>query len=181
MRIRDQIFSRAIACLLLIFAALISAPAAYAQSSNSEATAVTIGPMSVVKVADLNYGNLVAGTSAGTMTVDTRNGNVSTTGGVVRAGGGTSRANFIIYGPENQIVRIRIPSTILINRDGGGANMRIDRMSVGNANRSLGTNVIGRLSTTGVFNLTVGGRLRVNANQQEGGYSGTFDMTVDYF
>lgn len=181
MRTRDQIFSRAIACLLFVLAALTSAPAAYAQTSNSEATAVTIGPMSVVKVQDLNYGNLIAGTSAGTMTIDTRNGNASTTGSVVRAGGVTSRANFIIYGPQNQIVRIRIPSTILINRNGGGANMRIDRMSVGNANRSLGTNVVGRLSRTGVFDLTVGGRLRVNANQQQGAYSGTFDMTVDYF
>lgn len=178
---RDQIYSRAIACLLVVLAALTSAPAAYAQTSSTDATAVTIGPMSVVKVEDLNFGNLVAGATAGTMTVDTRNGNVNVTGGVVQAGGATSRANFIIYGPQNQIVRIRIPSTILINRDGGGANMRIDQMSVGNANRSLGTNVLGRLSTTGVFNLTVGGRLRVNANQQEGGYSGTFDMTVDYF
>lgn len=181
MRIRDQIYSRVIACLIVVLAALTSAPAAYAQASNSDATAVTIGPMSVVKVADLNFGNLVAGTTAGTMTVNTANGNVNVTGGVVRAGGGTSRANFIIYGPQNQIVRIRIPSTILINRDAGGANMRIDQMSVGNANRSLGTNVVGRLSTTGVFNLTVGGRLRVNADQQQGGYSGTFDMTVDYF
>ncbi|GAB5487829.1 MAG: hypothetical protein Pars2KO_13990 [Parasphingorhabdus sp.] len=178
---KDQKFSRAIICLLAVLAILVSAPAAYAQAANSEATAVTIGPMSVVKVEDLNYGNLIAGTTAGTMTVNTANGNVNVTGGVVRAGGGTSRANFIIYGPQNQIVRIRIPSTILINRNGGGANMRIDQMSVGNANRSLGTNVLGRLSTTGVFNLTVGGRLRVNANQQEGGYTGTFDMTVDYF
>ena len=181
MTTRDQIYPRTIACLLTVLAALTSAPAAYAQTSNSDATAVTIGPMSVVKVADLNFGNLVAGTSAGSMTVNTANGNVNVTGGVVRAGGGTSRANFIIYGPQNQIVRIRIPSTILINRTGGGANMRIDRMSVGNANRSLGTNVVGRLSRTGVFDLTVGGRLRVNANQQEGGYTGTFDMTVDYF
>jgi len=181
MKTRDQIYSGVIACLLIVLAALTSAPAAYAQADDADATAVTIGPMSVVKVEDLNYGNLIAGTSAGTMTIDTRNGNASTTGGIVRAGGVTSRANFIIYGPRNQIVRIRIPSTILINRNGGGANMRIDRMSVGNANRSLGTNVLGRLSTTGVFNLTVGGRLRVNANQQEGGYTGTFDMTVDYF
>ncbi len=178
---RDQFFSRAIACLLFVLAALTSAPAAYAQTSNGDATAVTIGPMSVVKIEDLNFGNLVAGTTAGTMTVNTANGNVNVTGGVVRAGGVTSRANFIIYGPQNQIVRIRIPSTILISRNGGGANMRIDQMSVGNANRSLGTNVLGRLSRTGVFNLTVGGRLRVNANQQEGGYTGTFDMTVDYF
>ena len=181
MKTRDQIYSRIIACLLIVLAALTSAPAAYAQSADTEATAVTIGPMSVVKTSDLNFGNLIAGTTNGTMTIDTRNGNSSVTGGVVQAGGATSRANFIIYGPRNQIVRIRIPSTILINRNGGGANMRIDQMSVGNANRSLGTNVVGRLSRTGVFDLTVGGRLRVNANQQQGAYSGTFDMTVDYF
>lgn len=167
--------------LLIAVAALSRAPAVNAQSANTDATAVTIAPMSIVKVADLNFGNVIAGTTAGTVFIDTRNGNVSDTGGVTRAGGETSRANFIIYGPVNQIVRIIIPSSTTITRNGGGSNMLIDQMSIGNGNRSLGTNILGRLSATGVFNLTVGGRLRVNANQQEGTYTGTFDMTADYF
>ena len=44
-------------------------------------------------------------------------------------------------------------------------------------NRTLG---FARLDASGSFDLYVGGRLNVNANQQVGTYSGTFDVTVLY-
>jgi len=178
---KDQILNRLIGSFMCMFVAFMTAPAAIAQTASADSRAVTIGPMSVVKIADLDFGSMIAGTSAGTVTVDTRNGNVSDTGGVTRVGGTTSRAEFIIYGPQNQIVRITVPTAITISRDAGGANMAVDQMSIGNSNRSFGRTVLGRLSREGVVSLTVGARLNVAANQQEGAYSGTFDMTVDYF
>jgi hypothetical protein len=58
--------------------------------------------------------------------------------------------------------------------------MNIDQMAIGNGNRNFGTFVRGFLGTLGIYQLTVGGRLNVDADQEAGVYTGTFTMTVDY-
>ncbi|WP_164115136.1 DUF4402 domain-containing protein [Sphingorhabdus sp. Alg239-R122] len=159
--------------------AVIANPA-HAQTSDADADARILEPLSVYKIADLDFGNIIAGPAAGTVFIDTRNGNRTAAGGVTLGGGTSSRADFLINGPVNQIVRISIPSTVTINRTTGSDSMRIDRMAIGNANRNFGSSVRARLSRTGVFSITVGGRLLVNANQPTGEYTGTFVMTVIY-
>lgn len=177
---REQILPRLIGGLFFVLVVLASAPAAFAQASDNDARAVTIGPLSVVKTRDLQYGNIISGNGNGTVFIDTRNGNISTTGGVTLAGGVTSRANFIIYGGPNQIVEISIPGSLFVTHANGTDQMRIDRLAIGNGNRNFSTFVRGLLGTLGIYNLTVGGRLRVNGNQPTGAYSGSFIMTVDY-
>ncbi|VWX58983.1 DUF4402 domain-containing protein [Sphingorhabdus sp. 109] len=177
---REQILPRLIGGLFVVLVILTGSPAAFAQASNTDARAVTIGPLSVVKTQDLRYGNIISGTGNGTVTVDTRNGNVSTTGDATLAGGVTGPANFIIYGGPNQIVEISIPGSLMVTHTNGTDQMRVDQLAIGNGNRNFSTFVRGLLGTLGIYNLTVGGRLRVNGNQQTGAYRGSFIMTVDY-
>jgi hypothetical protein len=177
---RDHHFSRLSGGLLLMLAALATAPAAHAQSATSDSRAVTIGPLSVVNTAPLEFGDMIAGASAGTVFIDTRNNNVTSSGGVTLAGGNPSRANFIIYGTRNQVVDVTIAGSTTITHANGTDSMLINQMGIGNGGRNFGTFVRGRLPNAGVYNLTVGGRLNVDANQTDGEYSGTFTMTVDY-
>lgn len=180
---RDQIFSRAIACLLFVLAALTSAPAAYAQSSSGDTRAALISPFSIVNTQDLQFGDIIAGNAPGTVFVNTANGAVTSTGDVIMAGGSPSRANFIILGNFRQIVEVELPGgpSMQVTHTNGVDTMTIDQMALGNGNRNFGTFVRARLGTTNVISLTVGGRLNVGANQASGSYSGTFDMTIDYF
>ncbi len=180
MKTRDQIISRLIGCLLILLIGMTSAPAAFAQTADADARAVTIGPLSVVNIADLEFGNIVPSPASGTVFIDTRNGNRTSTGGVTLASGASSRANFIIYGGPNQILEISIPGTMTVTHTNGTDNMNIDQMAIGNGNRNFSTFVRGLLGTLGIYQLTVGGRLNVGADQEAGAYTGTFTMTVDY-
>lgn len=180
MMTRDQIIPRLIGCLLILLAGMTSAPVAFAQDATADSRAVTIGPLSVVNIADLEFGNIIPGAAAGTVFVDTRNGNRTSTGGVTLAAGTNSRANFIIYGGPNQIVEISIPGSTTITHSNGSDNMVIDQLAIGNGNRNFSTFVRGLLGTLGIYQLTVGGRLNVDADQQDGAYTGSFIMTVDY-
>jgi hypothetical protein len=177
---REQILPRLIGGLFVVLVVLTGAPAAFAQATDTDARAVTIGPLSVVKTRDLQYGNIIPGNGSGTMSIDPRNGDISMTGGAIRAGGVATSANFIIYGGPNQIVEISIPGSLFVTHTNGTDQMRIDRLSIGNGNRDFSTFVRGLLGTLGIYDLTVGGRLRFNGNQQTGAYSGSFIMTVDY-
>ncbi|MEP3724963.1 MAG: hypothetical protein ABJM59_12285, partial [Parasphingorhabdus sp.] len=77
MKTRDQILPRLIGGLFFVLVALTSAPAVFAQTAAADSSAITIGPLSVVKTADLQYGNIIAGPTNGTVFIDTRNGNVT--------------------------------------------------------------------------------------------------------
>lgn len=180
MMTRDQIIPRLIGCLLILLAGMTTAPAAFAQDATADSRAVTIGPLSVVNIAELEFGNIIAGPTAGTVFMDTRNGNRTGTGGVTLGAGAANRANFIIYGGPNQIVEVSIPGTMTVTHTNGSDNMNIDQMAIGNGNRNFSTFVRGFLGTLGIYELTVGGRLNVGADQEVGTYNGTFTMTVDY-
>ncbi|MEH6757257.1 MAG: DUF4402 domain-containing protein [Parasphingorhabdus sp.] len=180
MMTRDQMIPRLIGCLLALLIGMTSAPAVFAQTATANGRAVTIGPLSVVNTALLEFGNIIPSATPGSVTIDTRNGNRTRTGGVTLASGGAGRGTFIIYGGPNQIVEISIPGTMTVRHTNGTHTMNIDRMAIGNGNRNFNTFVRGFLGTLGIYQLTVGGRLNVNGNQQAGQYSGTFTMTVDY-
>lgn len=177
---KDQFISRLIGCLLMILVGMTSAPAAMAQTADAEARAVTIGPLSVVNIADFDFGKAIPSPVPGSVFIDTRNGNRTSTGGVTLAGGASGRGAFIIYGGPNQIVEISIPGTMTVTHSNGSDNMSVDQMAIGNGNRNFSTFVRGFLGTLGIYQLTVGGRLNVGADQEPGVYDGTFTMTVDY-
>ena len=180
MMTRDQIIPRLIGCLLILLIGMTSAPAVFAQTADANGRAVTIGPLSVVNIADLEFGNIIPSGVPGSVFIDTRNGNRTSTGGVTLASGAAGRGNFIIYGGPNQIVEISIPGSMTVTHTNGTDNMNIDRMAIGNGNRNFRTFVRGFLGTLGIYQLTVGGRLNVDGDQEAGLYSGTFIMTVDY-
>jgi len=180
--IRDQILPRLIGGLLFVLAVLISAPAAFAQSESGETDAVVVSPLSLVSVEDLNFGNLIPGSTGGTAVVSTM-GSRSVTGSVVAAGGMVSNAEFQGYGTRNRFVYISTPSnSYALNRVGGGANLTTRSLTLQADNLTpIFFPGLFRISSTDVITLRVGATLDVGANQQAGVYQGTFPITMNYY
>lgn len=179
---RDQFFPRLIGGLLLTLAALICAPAVFAQSGTGETDAVVVSPLSLVPVEDLNFGNLIPGNSGGTAVVSTA-GLRSVTGSVVAAGGTVSNAEFQGFGTRNRLVYISTASnSYALNRVGGGASMTMRSLTLQADNLSpLFIPGLFRIASTNVITLRLGATLDVAANQQAGTYEGSFPITMNYY
>ena len=135
--------------------------------------AVLVKPLSLVKTDDLDFGTLVSSPIAGTATIDANTGVQTTTGGVLSAGGTPKRAEFVGVGGSGLLITIAIsPSPTLTN--GTGGSMPSTLAVQGGTGFRL-------LPGTGVQTFRVGGTLNVGANQQDGNYTGTFSLTVNYF
>lgn len=144
-----------------------------APNINATGTATITNPASLRKLNDLNFGNLAV-TTAGTATVNPTTEALTTTGGVIVAGGLHYSALFEAVSPVKNVVIIRIPKTAAtVTRVGGTETMTVDNWTLsGNSNR----NVVAKEP----FQFTVGGTLFVNANQVEGLYVGTFTVDIQY-
>jgi len=179
---RDHLYPRLIGGLLLALAALVSAPAAYAQSAGADGDAVVVSPLSLVPVEDLDFGNLIAGPSGGTAVVNTA-GVRTTTGTVVSAGGTPSNAEFQGFGTRNRFVFVSTPSnSYTLNRVGGGSSMVMNQLTLQADNLTpFFFPGLFRINSTDVITLRIGATLNVGANQQEGVYEATFPITMNYF
>jgi hypothetical protein len=159
---------------LLFVAVLTSSVNAQTASStaNAEASARIIAPLEILKVADLKFGNIAAGPSAGTVVIATDDARTKS-GGVtlIAAGNVSNAASFDIVGYPDGTFTIDIPESIIISADD-------EEMTVDNFVSNLGAS--STLNTDGEANLKVGATLNVEANQAPGLYTGSFDVTVAY-
>lgn len=140
-----------------------------------------VTPLSFIQVENLEFGRVIPGVTAGTVTISNTNARTST-GGVTLIGNDFQGARFAGRGTLSQRVRIRItPATITLT--GPGAPMTVSNFTIGPdgtlAQLGASPNYL-ILSPTGIFWFNVGGRLNVRANQAPGRYSGTFTATLDY-
>jgi len=157
----------------ILFIALIGfVVSANAQDSDFATSAATIiTPISITKTANLNFGNVAVGATAGTAVLTT-SGTVSGTAGVTipTAGGSPTAAAFTINGETTNSFSIAFTnSSITLTKAGGGT------MTVDNFVSSLGATsaLVG-----GTKPLTVGATLNVAANQAAGLYENATDLIV---
>jgi Domain of unknown function (DUF4402) len=151
------------------------------QQGNAEITVVR--PLSFVIDDGLDFGNVVRGTTAGTVVL-APNGTRTKTGGVTLInGGGHKPASFAGMGTNNQRVDISLgANSILLT--GPGAPMRVHTFVVGSTPTAILTTTPLRFrinSPTGVFAFPVGATLDVGANQAAGKYTGTWVINLNYF
>ena len=170
----------------LTIVALLSAPfaasPAWAQaSSHGEAEAIVLRPLAFFKVNDLDFGDIIASGTAGTVTIEP-DGSRSRTGGVTLAGSGGEPSRFAGLGSFNRQVNISLgANTIFIT--GPGQQMRVRTFEIGSTPTAvLSTSPTRfRINTAlGNYNFPIGATLEVNANQAPGDYSGTFTVTLNY-
>lgn len=170
------------AVLSCLVGATWCAPAAAANRAGTARSQI-VTPIAVTQVRDLNFGSVIKSTTAGTVTINAQTGARTRTGGAQVLGSVTSpSAAFQATGTAGRLFRLTLNAgTVTLNRVGGGATMNLNTLRVshnGAAQQTAPRNFT--LPASGVSNIAVGGRLNVGANQLDGLYSGTFDVTIDY-
>lgn len=158
---------------LLALLARPSMAAPIASPTPPPAQAALMRPLTLAKLADMHFGNLGV-TTAGTATINPVDGTFGVTGGVIRLGGTPQAARFAGSTSSSAVVNIKIPTrAVLLTRVGGTQTITLDDFKLdGQSKRSL--------AKAGVFEFAVGATLRPIANQMEGVYTGTFEVTIQY-
>jgi len=144
-------------------------------SASATAAANIITPIQISKAGDLYFGNIVAGTTPGTVTVS-HDGIRTKSDGVTlptATPGTITAARFNISGLPNATYSITLPSSTTITKNGGTEQMTID-------NFTSDPHETGTITTDGTQILAVGATLNVGANQSAGTYEGSFSVTVAY-
>lgn len=154
--------------------ALFASVPAHAGTATTTARAITLRPLSLLRLRDLQFGNIAINPGVGTVTINPNTDARTVTGGVVATGGTVNAAQFYTYGGPLQLILITSSGPPVLNRSGGGATMNMTALT-------LNGPIIRWLDSAGLLDLRVGGTLNVGANQMEGAYTGTFQVTVTYF
>jgi hypothetical protein len=155
-------------------ASLAATPAAAAGPSaqSAPARALLLLPLTLTKVDDLHFGTIVSSPVAGTVTINASSGARTHAGGVTEiASDAGQRALFAWAGTPNQQVNFNIvyPATL---DDGAGNSVQVALLYL------QSDTVIA--NSAGVVQVGVGGSILISANQAEGTYSNTFDVTANY-
>jgi hypothetical protein len=170
-------FLRTYQCCFVAVALALSAHSALVQSAPQSAdvggTALVLHPVSVVKLQDMDFGVLAPG-AAGTAVLEPNADVLTTTGGVVALGGSPHSAEFAGAANSSAVVIIKVPKQpSILTRVGGAQTVSVSNFTVqGLSKRAIAAQTW--------FSFRVGGTLNVAANQAEGTYVGTFDVTVQY-
>lgn len=149
-------------------------------SATATATATIITPISIEKKVDLNFGNIVANSTGGTVTIATDNTPKYNKVAAPSIPGTRSAASFEVKGFAGVTYSISLPQSITLTREGGNGNGNKKTMTVDNfVSNPSGT---GLLSASGSQTVNVGATLNVAANQVAGTYKNTTDLkvTVNY-
>lgn len=163
--------------LAVAAAAMTSAPAyAVTPDKNSTAKGLILVPLTLTKLDDLDFGTLIPSGISGFVTIDAASGNRNVGGGVtgVLSAAG-HRARFATGGTASQTVIVTInPATQLVSTTNPADTIPVLALTV----EGSPIKTIDPVTRTLFFG--VGGVIQINANQAEGLYSGTFDVTANY-
>lgn len=158
-------------------ASMFAAPAVAAPTSATiapPAKALLLIPLTLTKIQDLKFGSIVPSSLPGTVTIDAATGNRTGSPEVSLLPSDVGqRGYFGGAGSSNQqVVMALTPATILT--DGFGNNITVLSMSLDGSN----VRTIDPVAHT--FFVGVGGVLQIDADQPEGLYSATYNLTADY-
>jgi hypothetical protein len=152
-------------------------------SETADARAVIVTRNSFFLVQDLSFGDFLAGNTTQSLVRLLPNGTrIRDSGNVVLLNNNHQPARFAGQGRRNQVVLISMEATPIF-LTGPGAAMRVDRFEIGSTPTAILTTTPASFTITsasGAYNFPVGARLRINANQAPGTYTGQFTINLDY-
>jgi hypothetical protein len=165
--------NRVLSGLLAFVAPAIAYAAPVSPAVKPPSQAQLMRPLTLAKLADMDFGMLGV-TTAGTAVLNAVTDTITTTGGVTALGGSPHAAKFRGVAQGSAVVNIKVPNKALtLTRVGGTQTIVIDNFTLdGQSKRTL--------AQAGIFDFKVGATLRPAANQAEGLYTGTFDVTIQY-
>jgi hypothetical protein len=155
----------------LALAAILGARNVGAATATSNVSASIVPAISIAKNTDMDFADVIAGGSAGTVVLTTAGARSTTGGATLGNGTGAAAAAFTVSGDPASTYSISLPASATITS--GGNTMTVNSF----ASSPSGTGTIGGGGTQA---LSVGATLQVGASQAQGAYTGTFDVTVAY-
>lgn len=178
--------------LLGLNLALLSSAAFAQTSASTSATAKTTiyVPITITKTADLNFGDVFAGSTTGSVKVDPSGAAPATTGTGVSLGvHASSYATYSMTGQKSAAFTLTLPTSTqgspTVNMTGPGPNIPVYNFtaSIGGGATTAGPTLSGQaLAAGGTQTIAVGATMGIDTatNQTQGDYSGTFTVTVAY-
>lgn len=145
-------------------------------STDSDGKALILVPLKITKIDDLDFGTMIASGTSGTVALNPTTSTRTFAGGVTGVPSATGhRAYFGGAGTGGQqVVVVLIPPTQLTNSNGDTIDvLALTLDNAGNPIRTIDP-------VTKAFFVGVGGILNIAANQPEGDYSATFEVTANY-
>jgi hypothetical protein len=155
-----------------VAAAAVPAPALAAPTTSANGRVLLLLPLTLTKVDDLKFGTVVSSAVAGTVTINAATGVRTHNGGITAvASDPGQRALFAWAGTPGQQVSFDLtyPATL---DDGAGHSVQVALLYLESASKFA--------DSAGVVQVGVGGSILISANQEEGLYSNTFDVTANY-
>jgi hypothetical protein len=156
-------------------AAAFAAPASAAvPAQQAGGRALVLVPLTLVKIDDLDFGSVVPSANLGVVTISASNGARTLVGGVtgVPSAAG-NRAYFGGAGTANQQVIMTMNPPTQLTSAASDTIAVLGFTFDGSAIRTIDP-------VTRAFFVGVGGTVLIGANQPEGLYSATFDVTANY-
>lgn len=165
---------------LALGAMLPTALNAQTNTATATATAVIISPITIVKTADMSFGDIVADADGGTVTLNPVTSVRTPTGISVITGSAFTLASFTVAGQGNYTYSVTLPASATIDDGAGGTAMTVNSFTSSPSGAALRID-----NDTKNQVLTVGATLNIGANQTPGTYtsaqgSGAFAVTVNY-
>jgi hypothetical protein len=132
--------------------------------------------LTVLKDSDLVFGRIVRpATGSTTISVDADDGDPDYGTAVGLDPGLASNAQYQIHGEGGRIISVSMPSTVTLNRTGGGTlDVNLTRFPAGNMT------LPGSTGSAGSADLGVGGSFTLSSGTPTGAYSGTVTVTFQY-
>lgn len=155
---------------------LCAEPASAQLRFNRRIDVKVLDPATVQNEEPMDFGTIIPGTTESIIRINQDNGRTALIRGDASVvGGAPQAATFNITGEPNENVRVTLSqNSINLVRVGGTEMMRINRFRISGGRDKT-------LDASGAARFSVGGQIRIDANQAGGVYQGSFALTVNYF
>lgn len=168
-------FFKIVAVLVFTILAVSTSFAQSTANATASTSATVITPISILKAGDMNFGVVVPGGSATTVTLTTAGVRSSSEGFAALMNGGSqhgtiSAASFTVSGQASYTYAITFPGTIHLS-DGNEHSMDVKDWVTS-------PSITGTLDGTGNQTLSVGATLYVGASQAAGSYTNESDLNI---
>ncbi|MXP11134.1 DUF4402 domain-containing protein [Pseudoblastomonas halimionae] len=164
---------------------LFAPQAAQAQSASAEARVTVVRPLTLVKIDDMDFGAIAIGNSGGGQVTLNPATSECSTASSMGLQGQCRAASFAGYGAWLMRVRISVPQRDIV-LEGPGDDIIVDALTLNTSPdlwtyRTRNRTASGLILTTdGVFEFRLGGRLNVAGDQAPGRYSGEVVVNIEY-
>lgn len=168
--------------------ALVLSGGAYHQAkavtTAGDVEATILQAITLTAVDDLDFGNIIAGTSLTNVAIVPVTGARSITNAgdaTLAGGGGENDGTFNLDGSDTVTVTIDVPADGTVTVTSGANSMPVDafRWGYNGAGNTLGDGTVA-LAAGGPHVLSIGATLGVGNAQAAGTYTGTYNVTVNY-